>query len=431
MNRHSAYRSYLVALLALVLAFNQVDRLALGLLLQNIKADLSLSDTQLGVLSGIAFAMFYSVMGLPLGRWADRGNRVSIIALTTALWSAAVALSGAAGNFAQLLLIRVGAAVGEAGCIPTALSLIADSFDRAERPRAVSRYMLGMPLSGLIGYFFAGWLNELYGWRATFVLLGLPGLVLALLAWSTLKEPRRLSPTWDARRPRHSTRTEENVVEALRRLWFTKSFRHLLLCFCVCTLFSSGIGSWQAAFFIRSYGLRTGELGTYFAVINGLSALIGIYFGGELASRLAGNNESLQLRGIACVYCSLPVIWALIYVSRTPYASFGWMALATLLGTLAFGPLFAITQSLVSERLRAMSVAIIYLFANLIGMGIGPLLAGALSDAFRPWLGEESLRYALLVLCPGTIWGAWHAWRASIYATSDIELAQTRVSEAH
>src|SRR5688500_3715382 len=177
----SRYKQYLLAVLLVVLASNYVDRLALGLLLQDIKVDLSLSDTQLGLLSGIAFALFYSVMGIPIARWADCGNRVTIITLTTALWSAAVALCGLAGSFGQLMLIRIGVAVGEAGCIPPAHSLIADYFTRAERPRAVSIYMLGASFAVVIGYFGAGWLNEFYGWRVTFMLLGLPGLVLAAL----------------------------------------------------------------------------------------------------------------------------------------------------------------------------------------------------------------------------------------------------------
>src|SRR4029077_107700 len=138
--------------------------------------------TQLGLLSGIAFALFYSVMGIPIARWADRGNRITIITLTTALWSAAVALCGMAGNFSQLLLIRVGVGVGEAGCVPPAHSLISDYFTRAERPRAASRYMLGVPFGLGFGYFAAGWLNELYGWRLTFLILSFPGLLLAVLA---------------------------------------------------------------------------------------------------------------------------------------------------------------------------------------------------------------------------------------------------------
>lgn len=190
------------------------------------KIDLDLTDTQLGFLTGIAFALFYSVMGIPMARWADRGNRVTVITMTTALWSAAVALCGAAGSFVQLLLIRIGVAVGEAGCVPPAHSLIADTFTRTERPRAVARYMLGMPLSFVIGYFPAGWLNELYGWRITFMLLGVPGIALAVLARCTLREPRQRNSVAqiDA-----DTAAQPKLAEVLATLWANITFRHLLL----------------------------------------------------------------------------------------------------------------------------------------------------------------------------------------------------------
>lgn len=433
--RETAYKHYLLTLLLVILAFNYVDRLALGLLLQDIKVDLDLSDTQLGFMSGIAFALFYSVMGIPIARWADRGNRVTIITVTTALWSAAVALCGMAGSFLHLLLIRIGVAVGEAGCIPPAHSLIADYFTRAERPRAAARYMLGLPLSFVIGYFLAGWLNELYGWRMTFVLLGLPGLGLAVLAWLTLTEPRRggTSGTAASRfavpslsRPEKPAPlpAEPSLREVCVTLWTNATFRHLLFCFSVLSFFGYGILQWQPAFFIRSYGLQTGELGTWFAVIYGFGGIAGTYWGGELASRRAASNEQLQLKAMSVALAGFAVISAGIYLSRNQYLAFGLLALATVGGNTVTGPLFATIQTLVPPRMRAIAIAALYLFANLIGMGLGPLAAGALSDAFRPWAGEESLRYALLVLCPGYFWCAWHLWRGSRTVTRDLKAVQ-------
>lgn len=413
-----SHRNYLLGVLLVVLAFNYVDRLALGLVLQSIKVDLQLTDTQLGFLSGIAFALFYSIMGLPIARWADRGNRVAIIALTTALWSVAVAACGIAGSFLQLLLIRVGVAVGEAGCIPPAHSLIADYFSREERPRAVATYMLGWPLSVVIGYFVAGWLNELYGWRVTFVLLGSTGLVLAPLAWFTLREPRRLGKIQKIPEPL----PPPSLTDVFRTLWESKSFRHLTCGFSIAYFFGYGILQWQPAFFIRSYGLQTGTLGTWFAVIWGVGGLLGIYWGGELAARRAAHNERLQLEATAVAYASFAVLSACIYLSRNPYLGLGFLALATVGLNMTNGPLFATIQTLVPERMRAVSIAIIFLVANLIGMGLGPLAAGALSDALLPWLGQESLRYALLALCPGYLWGAWHLWQASRTVTGEVAM---------
>jgi predicted MFS family arabinose efflux permease len=419
----SAYKHYLLTVLSIVLAFNAVDRLALGLLLQDIKVDLGLTDTQLGVLTGIAFAVFYSAMGIPIARWADRGNRVLIISVTVALWSAAVAACGFAQSFLHLLLIRIGVAVGEAGCIPPAHSLIADYFTRAERPRAVALYMLGAPLSAVIGFFLAGWLNSFLGWRTTFLLLGLPGIVLALLVWLTLREPR-LGTSASAARPEPDPSPPPSVREVCATLWSNVTFRHLLFCFSVLSFFSYGIGKWLPAFFIRSHGLQTGELGTWFAIIIGLGGLLGTYLGGELASRWAANDERLQLTTMAVVYSSLALVWACIYVAPNRYIAFAWLCVGTVAGAAALGPLFATIQMLVMPRMRALSIAIIYLFANLIGMGLGPLAAGVLSDAFRPWAGEESLRYALLSLCPGYLWGAWHVWRASKTVGRDLQMVQ-------
>jgi MFS family permease len=406
-----------------ILTFNFVDRLALGLMLQDIKADLALSDVQLGFLTGIAFALFYSVLGIPIARWADRGNRVTIISITTAVWSVAMALCGLVGNFAQLLLIRVGVAVGEAGCIPPAHSLIADHFDRAERPRAVAIYKMGGPLSVLIGYFLAGWLNEFYGWRLTFVILGLPGLALAALAWLTLREPRSTT-TPRAKRAGLISQPQPSLKEVCVTLWANATFRHLTFSYAVVFFFGYGIRLWEPAFFRRSYGLHTGELGTWLALVAGLGGILGTYLGGALASRHAARNERLQLKLVAAVYAVFGIVSAFIYLSPNYYVAFGLMGLATVGGAMANGPLFATVQTLVPDRMRAVAIAILYLFANLIGMGLGPLAAGALSDAFRPWAGEESLRYALLALCPGYLWGAWHLWQGSRTVTRDLAQAQ-------
>lgn len=429
--KQGGYRNYLLGVLLLILAFNYVDRMALGLLLQDIKLDLQLSDTQLGFLTGLAFALFYSIMGIPIARWADRGNRVTIITLTTALWSGAVALCGMAGSFAQLLLIRVGVAIGEAGCIPPAHSLIADYFSRAERPRAVARYMLGAPLSLLIGYLLAGWLNESYGWRMTFVILGLPGIGLALLARFTLREPRVQNVvSGDSRAAAASAPAQPSLKEVFETLWFNRTFRQLLICFSVMSLFGQGVAQWKPAFFIRSFGMQTAELGTWFALIYGVGGLIGTYLGGLWATRHAQDNERLQLRAMGVTYAIFGVISVCIYMSSNVYVAFTFLALATLGSNLILGPLFATIQTLVPDRMRAMSIALLYLFANLIGMGLGPLATGTLSDLLRPFVGEESLRYALLALCPGYGWAAWHLWQASKTVTYDLQALQRKGSRS-
>ena len=410
-----SYRGYLLAILLVILSFNSVDRLALGLVLQAIKTDLRLSDTQLGVLTGIAFALFYSVMGVPIARWADRGNRVTIISLTVAVWSAMVSLSALAMSFTQLMLIRIGVAVGEAGCMPPAHSLIADHFTRSERPKAVALYMLGTPLSALIGYFAAGWLNQWYGWRPMFVILGCPGLVLSAIVWFTLKEPRERLPVEVNLRP-----AQPSFQEVCTALFHLATFRQLFLCFVVMCFFGYGISLWLPAFFIRTFHLGTGELGAWFTVIYGLGGIAGTYIGGSWASRHAAHNERLQLAAMAAAYVCSALLSGLMYLASSQYIAFVALTGTALIGAATNGPLFAMIQTLVPARMRATAIALIYLFANLIGMGLGPLAAGALSDALKPMLGEQSLRGALLCLCPCYFWGALYLWRARNTVGDDL-----------
>lgn len=418
------YNKYLLGLLMAILAANYVDRLVLGIVLQDIKTDLHLTDTQLGLLSGIAFAMFYAAMGIPLARWADRGNRVTLISLTTGLWSVGVALCGMAGSFVQLLLIRIGVAVGEAGCVPPALSLIADYFNRAERPRAVAIYLLGGQLSYVIGYFLGGWSNEFYGWRMTFILVGTPGVVLALLAAFTLREPRRTGEVTPA--PISASQVAAPSLKTVwRTLWANGTFRQLLLCYAVLFFFVNGVLQWLPTFFIRSHHLQTGELGTALAVVFSIGGL-GAYLGGALASRYAARNECLQLKACAIAIMASAILWMTAYLSRNEYLTLALIGLGVVVQSAIVGPLHATIQTLVPETMRAMAFALVYLFANLIGMGLGPLAVGVLSDAFQAWAQEESIRYALLILTPGFFWVAWYAWRASQTVAGDLGMLEGR-----
>lgn len=421
------YRYWLVILLMAILAFNFVDRLALGVVLQDIKADLHLSDTQLGVLSGIAFALFYSVMGIPIARWADRGNRVLIISSTAALWSVAVALCGFAGTFTQLMLIRIGVAVGEAGAYAPGLSLVSGYFSRAERPRAIAIYSFAGPLAFVVGYSAAGWLSQRYGWRLMFMLLAVPGVVLAILARFILKEPRRetLTPN-DISYPRSETNASLPWQPSLRDVWLTLSgnatFRSLLLCVSVQFFFTYGILQWEPTFFIRSFKLTSWQVGFDFAAICGAAGFLGNYLGGLLASRYAASNERAQLVAMAVSMVGAGVLSFLVYLSTSKYWALGFFGSSIVVQTAINGPLYATMQTLVPESMRAVSVALVMFFANLIGMGFGPLAAGALSDALQPWAGEEALRYALLMLAPGYFLVGWLAWRASQSVMRDIAI---------
>lgn len=420
-HNHGAYRAYLVFLLATILTLNGLDGTAVGIVLPSIKSALQLTDTELGFLTGIAFSVFYSTVGIPIGRWADRGDRVSIIAATTALWGLMVMLMGSAQTFPELLLIRIGVAVGEAGCVPAAYSLIGEYFAREERSRAVSNYLLGSPLSLMFGYLAAGWLSSRYGWREMFVWLGMPSVVIASLAWGTLTEPRR-----GKRSPRQAvtgSAGSANMGQVMRVLWGTRTFRYILGVTCVNALFGSGLVLWQPSFFVRSYGMRAEQLGLDFALIYGVAGVIGVYSGGYLASRFAARNETAQLRVFALFNGVFVALSAFIYLSTDAHVSMSLLALAVAGLALETGPIYAITQTVIPERMRAISISVIYLFANLLGAGVGPLIVGALSDALRAHFGTESLRYALLAMSPGYLGASWLLWRATKSVAADTEAA--------
>ncbi len=416
------YKSYLLTLLTTILAFNFADRIALGVVMENIKRDLHLSDTQLGLLSGIAFALFYSFAGIPIARCADRYNRVTIISVTTALWSVAVALCGAAASFAQLLSIRVAVAVGEAGCIPPGQSLIADYFNRADRPRAAARYMMGLPIALTLGYLAAGSLNETLGWRRMFVVMALPGCILAGLAALTLKEPRQQGGS-QSRRMQEASLPTLPLREALTTLWGITTYRHLLLCFSVWYFFGYGLLQWQPTFFIRSHGMATGKLGLWLAISSGGGALVGTYLGGEWAARYAAGNERLQLKAVAAMFSAFAVCNIGAYLAPSASLAFALLAAAAVAGNMAQGPVLGTIQTLVPAHMRAVALAFLYLFANLVGMGFGPLGVGVVSDALHPLAGNEALRYALLLFAPGYLWAAWHAMRASRTVMRDLAAA--------
>jgi len=409
------YKRYMLGTLLLVLMFDYVPWNALGLLLQNIKLELHLSDLQCGVLSGIAFAIFYSVLGIPLARWADRGNRVRIIAISAVLCGLALTLSGVVASFIQLLVARIGVAIGEAGCIPAAHSLIAESFDRKQRTKAFSIYQLGFPLSALLATAAAGWLNELYGWRIAFVVLGLPGIPLGLLAWWTLREPDRRCV---------DEQTAPPFWQVCRVLWRNTTFRNLLIGYSIGSFSSLGINQWSATFFRRCYDFETGELGMWLASIWGFGGLLGAYLSGVLASRYAAGNECRQLRGAALAQAFFGVMSVGIYASPTPYVAFTFMTLGVVIVFLSHAPLFSVIQTLVPSNMRALSIALVLLVSNLVGVGFGPLAVGALSEAMRHWAGNESLRYAILTLTPGCLITGWFLWRAGKTVTRDVEKAR-------
>ncbi len=414
------YKNYLLSVLVIMGAVSVLDRFVFALALEPIKQDLGLSDSQLGLMTGIAFAAFYAVAGIPIARWADRGNRVTLATVTTTLLGLTVMLCGVVSNFFQLLLARAGVAIGEAGAMPTAQSMLADYFGRAERPKVMAIFAMFYPIGMVLGYLLGGWLIEDYGWRMTFVLLGLPGLLVALLIKKTLKEPRGSDKQLATAQP-------PDFVSVLNILWHKTTFRQMLLAFCVLYFFAMGTSQWLATFFIRSHNMGSAELGVWLAGIWGVFGLLGNYLGGVLATRFAAKKEKLHMRGLSIVVILSGLSNAATYLAPSQSMALLFLAISAILLTMPNGPIFSAVQCLVEERLRSVTLALLLLFANLIGFGLGPLAIGLLSDFLAPTYGDESLRYALAFSTPGVVWIAFHFWRAGETIEDDIK--QVGVSE--
>lgn len=385
---------YSLGLLSLIYMLNFVDRQIVNILAEPIKRDLGLSDTQLGLLTGLAFALFYTVVGLPIARLSDRINRSKVIAVSTLLWSLMTALCGLTQSFAQILLARVGVGVGEAGCTPAAHSLISDYVVSERRASALSIYSLGVPFGTLVGMAFGGWIGEFYGWRMAFILAGLPGIAVGIIAWLTLPEPRSTMPMTKA----------ENLPSfsvATRELARNPVVRGLTLGASLLALLGYGQAAFLGSFFVRVHGMPLNELGLYLGLVLGLSGAAGTWIGGALVDRDT-NAVRQRIFLVPAAGAALAVPFAVLAFTVTSSTlALALLCVSTLLNSLWFGPLFAALQAEVGPRTRAISVAWVSMCITLVGLGVGPVLVGLISDVTTASAGEQAgIRTALISTTP-------------------------------
>jgi predicted MFS family arabinose efflux permease len=405
------YSAYALGLLTVVYVLNFVDRQILSILAEPIRLELSFSDTALGLLTGPAFAIFYTFAGIPIARWADVGVRRSIIALALLIWSGMTAVTAAAATFTQLALARIGVGVGEAGCSPPAHSLLSDIFPADKRATALAVYSLGIPIGGALGSFAGGWLGELYGWRMAFLLVGLPGVALALVVRLTLREPPRVAY--------HGPR--ETVGRVFGFIMRRPSFVHMSLGAALHAFYGYGATAFVPAFLMRVHAFELSELGTWLFAIGLTTGVLGTFLGGAISDRLA--------RGDVRWYMHLPAYSSLLgipftllfYLWPDPRVALLLSVPASLLGPIYLAPTFAMTQTLVKPHMRAVASSILLFIINLIGLGLGPLFVGFLSDWLKPDFGIDSIRYALLsTVVVGSAWSAFHYMIAARTLREDL-----------
>ncbi len=414
-------RYVVLGLLTLVYCFNYIDRQVLAIVQEGIKRDLQLSDSQLGLLSGVAFGIFYAVAGIPLARWADRANRRNIISLSVLLWSALTTLSGSVQNFTQLLVARIGIGIGEAGSNPPSHSIISDLFPPEKRATAMSIFSAGIYIGILFAFLLGGWINQFFGWRMAFVVVGAPGILLALIVRCYLTEPVR-----GQSEARVDNGKSVPLADVVRLLWSRSTFRHLALGAALAAFASNAAAAWLPSYFIRVHGMSTGELGTWFALIAGVGGAVGLIAGGFLSDYLATRDQRW--------YLWLPVLARLValpfavsvYLVGDAYAALAFCVLPAMVGSICLGNCIAITHGLVGLRMRATASAILFFIMNIIGLGCGPLTVGIVSDALAADYGQDALRLALLFVAPPAgLWSALHFYLASRHLRSELALPQS------
>jgi predicted MFS family arabinose efflux permease len=413
--RNHAARHYTLGILVVVYTFNFIDRQILSILMESIKLDLGLSDQALGFLAGFAFAAFYAVLGMPIALWADRGNRRNLITLALAIWSVMTALSGLAQNFTQLALARIGVGIGEAGCSPPAHSLISDYYPPEQRATALGIYSIGIPLGVMFGLFVGGWINEVYGWRYAFFVVGVPGLLLAALVRLTLQEPPRgLS----------ENRSAEDIppafFETVKFLLRRPAFLHIAFGGALAAFVGYGVISWFPSFLIRSHAMKTTEIGLWFGLIMGIPGGAGIFLGGYLADKFGATDPRWYLWTAAVAsLVALPFGFA-TYLLSNPYWALAVFSIPILLSNFWQATVFAQTQSLVQLRMRGVASAILLFIINIIGLGAGPWMIGIVSDLLAPRYGTDSLRWSLLIFGSMGIWVAYHFYVGGKHLAADL-----------
>lgn len=393
------YRAWVLFILVVVYTFNFVDRVIVGILAEPIKRDLSLTDTQLGLMSGAAFALFYTCLGIPIARLADRTSRTWIMTAALAVWSGFTALCGQALTFTQLLLARVGVGVGEAGGVAPAFSLISDYFPPAQRARALAVFSFGVPIGSGLGMLFGGLVASAVDWRVAFFSVGLGGLVLAPILRLTVREPARGALDAQGAAPALPTTppARDSIVDVCRALARTPSFFLLAFGASSASIVGYGLLFWMPSFFMRSHGLTLAETAWFVGLGTLVFGIAGIWLGGWAGDRFGARRRAAYaiVPGVMLV-AMVPFLAAAVLVPST-VAAFVLFSVPMTLNASWTGPVYSAIQHLVAPRMRATASAIFLFLINLIGIGGGTLFVGALSDALAPRFGADALRYSILV----------------------------------
>jgi predicted MFS family arabinose efflux permease len=403
----SGDRWYVLAVLTVVYSFNIADRFSISTLIEPIRLELHLSDSGVGFLTGVALALFYVTLGIPIASLADRANRRNILAIALALWSGMTVFSGLAHSYGSLLLARFGVGIGEAGGTPPATSILADKFAAARRPMALTIFALGACLGAWLGSSVAGSVAQRYGWRAAFLVLGAPGILISLLVFLTVKEPQRgqldTSPGTEQPLP---------LLGVLRFVFRRRAAVHLLIGGSVATFWSWGLMWWTPAFLVRSHHLTVGQAGEMLGPMHLIAGSAATLLAAWLMSRRAARDPRYvaRLLGLVTVVTTIPSLFLYWVTSTRAATALLWIFVPAVY--FYIGPILGLLQNVVPASMRAMVCALLLFCANVANLVIAPQLVGWLSDWLAASLAapQESLRWALLLIAPTGFWAGWHLW---------------------
>lgn len=412
------YAYYVLGVLFVMYLFNFLDRQLLAILLQPIKDDLKISDTALGFLTGFAFAVFYTFAGLPLARLADRWVRRSLIAISVAAWSMMTVACGLAQGFTGLALARIGVGIGEAGATPPAHSLLSDYFPPGKRATVLAIYASSVPVGAGFGYWLGGAINDAFGWRMAFFLVGLPGVLVALIVRFTVREPLR-----GGSEPQALNVRQYSLKEVWRFLSGLPSGRRISLAAACIAFAGYGLAAWIPAFFVRIHHMTPGQLGLWMSWITALGGIIGSLSGGIIADRWGRTHPQARTYiSMSGALLSIPFNVASVLLEDHRLALLSFLP-ATIGATLWFGPATSIVQDLAPPAMRATASAVFIFILTIIGLGAGPQLIGILND----WIGTpDAIRYSLLfVAIVMNVLAAWFFWLTGKTLTEDLRAKET------
>jgi MFS family permease len=406
-----------LALLFVLYVFNIVDRHIVNVLAEPIKHDLGLTDAQLGFFTGFAFAIFYTLMGIPLAILADRHNRTRLVAACSMVWSIMTVATGLAANYMQAVLSRMGVGLGEAGLTPTANSLIGDLFSARHRGRALGIYVSAVPIGTMLAGWLGGSLAEHIGWRSTFIALGAFGILLTLIFVGLFREPVRGSKDAQVAAPLAAAPSLGTTVLHLARM---RSCRYFFAAFAVFGFVGAAINNWTPAFFMRSHELSLATMAATVGTIFGIGGAIGMIGGGVLADRFAARDAAAYLRIPAISLLIALPLYVATYAVTNVWLAGVLLAVPVVTAAVILPPALALLQKLVHARMRAVAVSVFLLVLHVAGMGLGPLVVGQISDVIQPTFGPESLRYAILCVVPCNLIAVGLLWRGARYVGTDL-----------